>query len=72
MDMAYLFAQQLVLGKKIVVVKVASDDNPADLGTKSLPTATHQRHGSACNVGPLVKFIGNEADTVAAASAARA
>eukprot|EP00969_Alexandrium_andersonii_P309396 13672814-Alexandrium_andersonii.AAC.1 len=53
-------------------MKVASDDNPADLGTKSPPTATHQRHCSACNVGPLAKFIGTKADAVAAASAARA
>eukprot|EP00969_Alexandrium_andersonii_P068289 3011844-Alexandrium_andersonii.AAC.1 len=53
-------------------MKVASDSNQADSDTKLLPTATHQRHCSACNVAPLSKFIGAKADSAAAASAARA
>ena len=44
LDLSYLWLQAAVLGKEVVLRKVQSGDNMADIGTKVLERGTIQRH----------------------------
>ncbi len=43
-EVGYLWLQDVVAEKRVLVHKVKSEDNPADLGTKHLPGDVIQRH----------------------------
>jgi hypothetical protein len=50
LDLKTLWIQEAARLHKINILKIHTDDNTSDLGTKYLPKEVHRRHCLACNL----------------------